>query len=384
MSVTDIITIAAAMMCAFFISVTATPIVRVLAHRVGAVDVPKDNRRMHKVPMPLMGGFAIFVSFVVTSLCFSPLTKPMAGMLIGAFLIIVTGIIDDIYDIKPFAKLAVEIIAALVAVSMGITIERINIFGTYLEFGVFSIPVTVLWIVALTNAVNLIDGLDGLSCGVSTISAMTLLVSLFFLEETSFSVILLTGILAGSCAGFLPFNFNPAKIFMGDTGALFLGYTLSVLSIQGLFKINAVVSFWVPFLVFALPLGDTSFAFLRRLLHGKNPFQGDRGHLHHRLIDMGFDQKHSVMILYAFSGMFGISAILIAMKKYIGGTAIILCAVFVFLAYGLIMTKGHASRGQLGFDLKLPKPTDETDCTGESESGSKSDSEIQDDQDGDA
>ena len=139
------------------------------------------------------------------------------------------------------------------------------------------------------------------------------------------------GILAGSCLGFLPFNFNPAKIFMGDTGALFLGYSMSVLSILGCFKLNALVSFWVPFLIFALPLVDTAFAFIRRILTGRSPFSADRGHLHHRLIDKGYDQKHSVMILYAVSGISGISAILISVDKFIGGSAMLVVAVGILL-----------------------------------------------------
>ena len=321
-----------AIICAFFISVTLTPIVRVMAFKFKITDVPKDGRRMHKKEMPLMGGLAIFAAFVLCTLIFCQVDRKIVGMLLGSVIIVITGVIDDKCDMKAIFKFLMQILAGVIAYLSGIVIQQINIFGTIIDFEVLGIagPVTVVWIVALTNAINLIDGLDGLSCGVSTISSFTLLVSLIY-TDTPFSVIVLTGILAGSCLGFLPFNFNPAKIFMGDTGALFLGYTMSVLSILGCFKLNALVSFWVPFLIFALPLLDTAFAFIRRILTGKSPFTADRGHVHHRLIDKGFDQKHSVLLLYAVSGISGVSAILISIDNYIGGAAMLVVAVAVLI-----------------------------------------------------
>jgi len=332
-----------ASICAFFISVTLTPIVRVLAFKFKVVDIPKDNRRMHSKVMPLMGGFAIFFAFSATVLVFCELDTKVLGMLLGACLIVATGIIDDKFDMKPIVKLLLQLASAGIAVLSGIVIEQMNIFGKIIDFGPWSGVVTVIWIVALTNAINLIDGLDGLSCGVSTISAFTLLISLVY-TDTPFSVILITAILAGSCLGFLPFNFNPAKIFMGDTGALFLGYTMSVLSILGCFKLNALVSFWVPFLIFALPLVDTTFAFIRRILQGKSPFSADRGHLHHRLIDRGFDQKHAVLMLYAVSGVSGISAILISIQNYIGGIAVLAVAVAILILNMTVASEEEAER----------------------------------------
>ena len=317
--------------CAFFISVTTTPVVRTLAFKFGVTDIPKDNRRMHKKEMPLMGGVAIFAAFTVSVLIFCKPTVPTVTMLIGNLVIVITGIIDDKYDINAFVKLFLQIAASLIAVCGGITIEQINILGFDIEFGVFAPLVTVLWITAITNAVNLIDGLDGLSCGVSTISAATLLVTLIR-TDTDINVICMIAILVGACMGFLPFNFNPARIFMGDTGALFLGYTLGVLSIQGCFKLNGIISFWVPILIFALPLADTTFAFLRRILTGKSPFHADRGHLHHKLIDKGFDQKHAVMILYAVSGMLGIAAILFSFGWTL--KALIMAAAAIVILYG--------------------------------------------------
>ncbi len=328
-----------AVVCAFFVSLTLTPLVRVLAFKFKVTDVPRDNRRMHKKEMPLMGGLAIYAAFALSVLVFCStlgIDRKIIGMLLGATLIVVTGIIDDKCDLRPAFKFVFQLCSAIIAYLSGISIQQINWFGNIIDFGQLGISglVTICWIVALTNAINLIDGLDGLSCGVSTISSCTLLFSLLFSIGTGtveYSVLVMTGVLAGSCLGFLPFNFNPAKIFMGDTGALFLGYTMSVLSILGCFKLDALVSFWVPFLIFALPLLDTAFAFLRRILTGRNPFSADRGHLHHRLIDRGYDQRHAVMILYAVTGISGVSAILLSLDNYIGGIVMFLVAVAILI-----------------------------------------------------
>jgi UDP-GlcNAc:undecaprenyl-phosphate GlcNAc-1-phosphate transferase len=299
-----------------------TPPVRVLAYKVGAIDVPADERRMHKKPTPRMGGAAIFLSFTVTILLFCDIDSKLIGLLLGATLIVIIGILDDIYRLSALLKLVVQLIASAIPVIFGISIEFINFFGTYVNFGVWSIPITMFWIVAVTNAINLVDGLDGLACGISTISAIAIMV--FALLEVNMSIALLVAILAGSCLGFLPYNRNPASIFMGDTGALFLGYTLSVVSILGVFKLNAILSFCIPFLIFGLPLADTLTSTLRRILKGQSPFTADRGHFHHKLIDMGFNQKQAVTILYSVSALFGISAILFTEEKIIIAVIIIL------------------------------------------------------------
>ncbi|MFR5860666.1 MAG: MraY family glycosyltransferase [Flavonifractor plautii] len=181
--------------------------------------------------------------------------------------------------------------------------------GSLLESGILAVPATVIWIVAITNAVNLIDGLDGLACGVSTISSMTLLVIALVVSEGN--VAILMAALAGGCIGFLPYNMNPAKIFMGDTGSTFLGYILAVVSIQGLFKFYTIISFAVPFLMLGLPIFDTCFAFIRRIAHGQSPMHADRSHVHHRLIDMGFNQKQAVAVLYVISAILGLSAVVL-------------------------------------------------------------------------
>ena len=197
-----------------------------------------------------------------------------------------------------------------------------------------------IWIVGITNAVNFIDGLDGLACGVSAIATVTMFIIAVLFGETY--IALMMAALAGACLGFLPYNMNPAKIFMGDTGSMFLGYTLATVSIQGLFKFYAVISFAVPFILLGLPIFDTGFAIVRRLLKGQSPLQADRGHVHHRLIDLGFDQKQSVAILYAFSALMGLTAVILARtnesKLIILAIAVLVC---FFLAMSLMSFEKH-------------------------------------------
>ena len=207
-----------------------------------------------------------------------------------------------------------QICAALIAVLMGnriFLLSNPNIFSSnpFWELGWLSIPISVLWIVGITNAVNLIDGLDGLANGVSAISAATVLVIALICSETQVAIVMAA--LVGACVGFLPYNLNPAKMFMGDTGATFLGFILATMSIQGLFKFYAVISFAVPFLILGLPIFDTAFAMIRRMAHGQSPMQADRGHIHHRLIDMGLNQKQAVATLYVISGILGLSAVVL-------------------------------------------------------------------------
>ena len=304
----------AALLTAALVALISTPVVRSLAFRVGAVDVPKDNRRMHNHPIPRMGGLAIFFGFILSVLIFIPLTPELRGMLLGSVVIVILGILDDIFALPALPKFFVQIGAALIAVLAGNRIDFLsnpNIFSQDLfwELGLLAVPITAFWIVGITNAVNLIDGLDGLACGVSTISSMTLLVIALVMEEPD--VAILMGALSGACIGFLPYNLNPAKIFMGDTGSTFLGFILAVVSIQGLFKFYAIISFAVPFLMLGLPIFDTCFAILRRVSHGQSPMAPDRGHIHHRLIDMGFTQKQAVAVLYIISAILGLSAVVL-------------------------------------------------------------------------
>ena len=332
-----------AFILALAISFACTPAVRMLAIKIKAVDVPKDNRRMHKVPIPRMGGLAIFAGFLVSVLFFVPLGTEFRSILIGALILVVLGIIDDIMALKPKTKFAGQIIAALIPALSGVSIHGIvNPFvpGQYSTLGIFSIPLTVIWIVGITNAVNFIDGLDGLACGVSAIATVTMFIIAVLFGEIY--IALMMAALAGACLGFLPYNMNPAKIFMGDTGSMFLGYILATVSIQGLFKFYAVISFAVPFILLGLPIFDTGFAIVRRLLKGQSPLQADRGHVHHRLIDLGFDQKQSVAILYAFSALMGLTAVILARtnesKLIILAIAVLVC---FFLAMSLMSFEKH-------------------------------------------
>ncbi|MBQ9718569.1 MAG: undecaprenyl/decaprenyl-phosphate alpha-N-acetylglucosaminyl 1-phosphate transferase, partial [Clostridia bacterium] len=236
-----------ALICSSLLAYAMTPIVRVLAFRIGAVDVPLDNRRIHKKPMPRIGGLAIYLSFTLTTIIFCKPTPELITIWIGGGALVILGILDDIYRLNAWLKLIVQLGVAIFAVVNGCVIDHINLGGVYVSLGVLSAPLTVLWIAGLTNAINLIDGLDGLACGVSAISSMSLL--LVVMLQGDFVSAIICAILLGSCLGFLPFNFNPARIFMGDTGALFLGFTLAVISVFGVFKLHAVLAFLVPFAI---------------------------------------------------------------------------------------------------------------------------------------
>ena len=303
-----------ALVVALAVSFLATPVVKTFAYKVGAIDVPKDNRRMHKVPIPRLGGLAIFSGFMVSVLLFVPITPEMRSILLGAVIIVVLGVVDDIMALPAMLKFVVQIIAALIPALGGVRIlafSNPNIFSDNLYWVLdgFSIPITVLWIVGITNSVNLIDGLDGLANGVSAISATTMLMIALLISEAQ--VALVMAALVGACVGFMPYNLNPAKMFMGDTGATFLGYILATMSIQGLFKYYALISFVVPFLILGLPIFDTAFAFIRRIAHGQSPMHADRSHIHHRLIDMGLNQKQAVATLYVISAILGLSAVVL-------------------------------------------------------------------------
>ena len=332
--------VAAALLTAAIVAFITTPVVRTLAFRVGAVDIPRDSRRMHNHPIPRMGGLAIFFGFILSALIFVPLDAPLRGMLLGAVVIVILGIFDDIYALPALPKLLVQIAAASVAVLMGNQIEVLsnpNIFSSnpYWDLGFLSIPISVFWIVGITNAVNLIDGLDGLACGVSTISSMTMLVIALTVAEPD--VALLMAALAGGCIGFLPYNLNPAKIFMGDTGSTFLGFILATVSIEGLFKSYAIISFAVPFLMLGLPIFDTCFAILRRVSHGQSPMSPDRGHIHHRLIDMGFNQKQAVAILYAISATLGLTAVVLTSSGEVKAIVLLLAVLAAILVGACII-----------------------------------------------
>ena len=308
--------VALALLTALVVSFLMTPVVKSFAYKVGAIDVPKDERRMHHKPIPRLGGLAIFAGFMASILLFVDirLNPQMQSILLGAVIIVVLGVVDDIMALPAKLKFVIQIAAALIPVLNGVSIQALsnpNIFSpnAYWVLNWLSVPVTVLWIVGITNAVNLIDGLDGLANGVSAISAATVLVIALITSDAQVAVVMAA--LVGACVGFLPYNLNPAKMFMGDTGATFLGFILSTMSIQGLFKFYTIISFAVPFLMLGLPIFDTCFAFIRRIAHGQSPMHPDRSHVHHRLIDMGFNQKQAVAVLYIISAILGLCAVVL-------------------------------------------------------------------------
>ena len=302
---------------AFLVCYFMTPPVKRFAENVGAIDVPKDERRVHNHPIPRMGGLAIFVGFVLSVLLFVDMSMQVMGLLLGAVIITVMGALDDILCLNPWIKLGGQFLAALVAIRCGIVFDVISNPGflnadTTIQLGWLSVPFTIVWIIACTNAVNLIDGLDGLAVGISAISALSMMIVSLILPAGIAGIPLLLACLAGACFGFMPYNLNPAKIFMGDVGSQFLGFVLSCVSIMGLFKFHAIITFLIPLLSLAVPLFDTIFAFFRRIIHGQSPFHADRGHIHHKLIAMGMNQKQAVAVLYAVSAVLGLIAVLIA------------------------------------------------------------------------
>ncbi len=324
----------AAFSIAFFISMVTTPLAKKIAYKVKAIDYPK-SRGLNKEPMPRLGGLAIFFGFIVTVLILSFYveefhTTQFYGFLLGGILIVILGIFDDIYELSAKPKLIVQLIVGIIVVSTGTRIDVMSWpFWQYLR--PFNSIITIVWVLGVLNAVNLIDGVDGLAAGVSSIASLCLMV-LCLISGSSLAVVL-TAILAGSCLGFLPRNFSPAEIYMGDTGATFLGYVLAVTSCIGVYKSYAVLSIVLSILALALPIFDTLFAMVRRAINKKPLMSADRGHLHHRLIDSGYSHRQAVMILYGVSIFNGIIAILIAVQNY---KATIVFLIF-FIIFGAML-----------------------------------------------
>ena len=340
-----------AFIVSFAFTFATTPLVRRFAFKIGAIDIPKDNRRMHKKPTPRIGGLAIIFGFTVATLCFAQPSRQLYGTLAGAAIIAVMGVIDDCKNLPAKLKFVIQIIAALVVVFAGDI--KIDVFTNpnFLSDNPYwvlpewlSVTLTVIWIVFITNAVNFIDGLDGLAAGVSAIMSISLL--FISIRVGEYSIAILGIALMGSCFGFLPFNFNPAKIFMGDTGSTFLGFMLATLSIQGVFKSYAVISFAVPLLILGLPLFDALFAMIRRILRGQSPMTADRGHLHHRLVDMGFSQKQTVFILYAISGVLGITAVLLAESGVLRALLLVICVLILLLIGSMLGKNSYVHQHQ--------------------------------------
>lgn len=328
---------------ALLISLVLTPIVRFLAFRVGAVDNP-NARRVNKVPMPTSGGLAIFTSFMVASLIFMPLASKgvllggqsyfayILPVVIGALMITLTGFLDDLYELSPKLKMLGIVAGAIIIwafTDFKFDSFKIPFGGPLLAFGPFlTFFLTVLWIISITNAINLIDGLDGLVSGVSIISLVTMaIVCYFFLPQTDFFLTLTILVLIASIAGFFPYNYHPAIIYLGDTGALFIGFMIGVLSLQGL-KNSTAVAVVTPVIILGVPIMDTIVAIIRRSLSGKKFYEPDKMHLHHRLLSLGFTHRGAVLVVYGIAMLFSLISLLLNVSSRIGGILLLLGLLF--------------------------------------------------------
>ena len=312
----------------FIASLLLTPLVKKFAIKIGAVDKP-NQRKVHKKLMPRLGGLAIFLSFMIGCFLFIPSSMQPWPIIIGGCIIVAIGILDDLFGLPAKVKFVGQIIAALVPVLYGIQIDFIATpSGEVILFGWLAIPITVLWIVGITNAINLIDGLDGLAAGVSSIALAT--ISILSLTMGNPVTPLLGLLLLGSTLGFLVFNFYPAKIFMGDTGSLFLGYMISVLSVVGLAKSAAVFSLLIPMIILAVPIIDTTFAIVRRFVQKKPLMAPDKFHLHHCMLRLGFSHRQSVILIYLLSGLFSLAAILFT-RATIWGASVLIVLLLVII-----------------------------------------------------
>lgn len=322
--------IAIAFILAFIITFMTTPYTIKLANKIGAIDVPKDKRRMHTKKMPKFGGPAVILGLLVSMIYLITVMsiegsinlfteqeygKKLLGVLLGIVIITITGILDDTKTLKWWQQLIGQVSAAIVVVLFGVKIEHLNIPFLY-KVGLseaFSNILTIIWIVGIINAINLIDGLDGLSSGIALISSISLMI-IFLMNDSPMIATIIVTAMSGALVGFLPYNFSPAKTFIGDTGSNFLGFILAVVSILGVAKTYTVAVIILPVIVLGLPIFDVIFAIVRRIAKGKSikaVFEPDKGHLHHRLVEKGFTQKQAVLILYGLSASLGMFAIIL-------------------------------------------------------------------------
>ncbi len=332
-----------ALIGALFIALALTPLVRLVAFKIGAVDNP-NARRVNKVPMPSAGGLAVFAAFFICTLVFIPIAS--SGLImdgksyfeyilpvsLGGLMITVTGFIDDIYEISPRLKMLGILFGSFII--WAFTDFRFDSFkipfgGPLLQFGpIVTFFLTILWIVSITNAINLIDGLDGLVSGVSIISLVTMvIVSFFFLPQQDFFLTVTLLALLASIAGFFPYNYHPAIIYLGDTGALFIGFMIGVLSLQGLKNATAVVVL-TPVIILGVPIMDTAVAIVRRSLSGKKFYEPDKMHLHHRLLSMGFTHRGAVLMVYGIAMLFSLISLLLNVSSRFGGLLLLIGVLF--------------------------------------------------------
>jgi len=293
----------------FGITYLLIPLVILFANKIGAIDQP-DARKIHKEPIPRIGGLAMYITFVIMVLINLLIHKVIIGILIGATLITIVGIMDDLTSLKPIIKLLCQIVIACITYQFGIAIEFITSpFGGILYLGWLSLPITVFWIIGMINTINLIDGLDGLAAGIVAIS--TVVISIVAISMGQIQVGMISITILAICLAFLRFNFFPAKIFMGDTGSMFLGYILAVMTLLGVMKSTIALSLAIPLLALGIPIFDIILAIIRRIKNKQHIMQADNKHLHHRLLNMGLSQKQVVLLFYSASAILGVSALII-------------------------------------------------------------------------
>ena len=334
---------------AFVLSFVTTPLAIHISKRAGALDVPRDDRRMHDAPVPRLGGIAIFLSFLISAFVLraligegiivdqdaAELIHKLQAILIAGSFIFLLGVVDDIKGMRARYKLLGQIGCSALAFALGVRIPAVTVFGwqfaSETDTGLFiSFIVTVIWLVAITNMINLIDGLDGLAAGVVGIAALAIAYSAYIngYPAAAFAM----AVIAGAALGFLPFNFYPAKIFMGDSGAMFLGFALASVSIISPAKGATIVAIIAPVLVLGVPLFDIIFAMFRRAQRHQSIFEADKGHLHHQLSKIGIGQRRSALMLYGISGIMGIAAIVFSRELYMEAIGLfIIAVVFIFV-----------------------------------------------------
>lgn len=334
----------------FLVVVLIVPIIIKIAHHVNALDIPNE-RKVHKTPMPRLGGLAIFLGFLIGYMVFCKPTVQMNSILIGSFFIIFLGVFDDIKPLSPIIKFGGQLLAAIIVVFYGnIVMQDVSAFGIYIDFAFLAKPITILFIVGVINCMNLIDGLDGLAGGIATIFFVTIAIisNIFGLYNGLDSS--LTLIMIGATLGFLLYNFHPAKIFMGDSGSMFLGYIISIISLLG-FKNVTLTSFIVPILILAIPILDTLFAIIRRLLKGQSFAKADKEHFHHQILRMAGNQTKTVLIIYLIQILFSVASIVYVLKNQTLGK-IVYAIIFIIIIWIVATTNIVFDRNKISENFK--------------------------------
>lgn len=315
---------------ALAVAAAVTPAAIWLAPKIGAMDIPKDDRRVHNKPMPRFGGIAIYAGIMIALCIFALEDKGIISAMVGCTMIYILGLIDDLKNLRPAIKLGGQILSATAVYAAGLKIEFItNYFGQgNMVFGdIMCFVITVLWLISITNAVNLIDGLDGLAAGIAAISALCIGYVAYI--HGQYIPTLAMMIVAGAALGFLPYNFHPAKIFMGDSGSQLLGFSIAAFSIMGTVKSATIVVVVIPALVLGLPIFDTVFAIIRRVVRRRPIGMGDKEHLHHRILRAGFGQRRAVMLMYCVSGLMGIVAVTYSRHLMVESLGLLLIAAII-------------------------------------------------------